>query len=97
MSSVPREPRNHAVTKVAERVARHVAIADDWQCCAFAGDRAMLHPELTESATHAEAAEVMGQRYDAYASVNRTCEIALGRATGQNYQHLLEILEQLTR
>ncbi|MCW3492558.1 FAD-binding and (Fe-S)-binding domain-containing protein [Microbacterium sp. SSM24] len=86
-----------AVMKVAERVARRVDIADDWQCCAFAGDRGMLHPELTASATSAEAAEVMSRRYDAYASVNRTCEIALSRATGRPYRHLLEILEQVTR
>lgn len=39
----------------------------------------------------------MSRRYDAYASVNRTCEIALSRATGRPYRHLLEILEQVTR
>ena len=43
--------------------------AGDWGCCAFAGDRGLLHPELTASATAREAAEVAGRQHDAYASV----------------------------
>ena len=33
----------------------------------------------------------------AYASVNRTCELGMTRATGHPYQHLLEIIEDVTR
>jgi D-lactate dehydrogenase len=57
----------------------------------------VLHPELTASATRAEAAEVAGVSADAYASCNRTCELGMTRATGQSYQHILELLEQTTR
>jgi D-lactate dehydrogenase len=86
-----------AVLAVAAAIADEVVVADDWQCCGFAGDRGLLHPELTASATAAEAAGVRQRDFDAYASVNRTCEIGLTRATGSPYQHLLEILETATR
>jgi D-lactate dehydrogenase len=57
----------------------------------------MLHPELTASATRAEAAAIAGRSFTAYASVNRTCEIGMTRATGRPYRHLLELLEEATR
>jgi len=78
-------------------VAEEVLVPDEWTCCAFAGDRGMLHPELTASATAAEAAEVRASGADAYASLNRTCDLGMTRATGQTYQHVLELLEKVTR
>ena len=60
-------------------------------------DRGLLHPELTASATAAEAAAVREESFDAYASVNRTCELAMARATGAPYRHLLELVEEATR
>ncbi|MBE3016318.1 FAD-binding oxidoreductase, partial [Microbispora sp. NEAU-D428] len=71
-----------AITKVAEAVAKEVVVPEGWQCCAFAGDRGLLHPELTASATRAEAASVTEGGFAAHASVNRTCEIGMTRATG---------------
>ncbi len=68
-----------------------------WGCCAFAGDRGMLHPELTASATAPEAAELSTREFAAYASCNRTCELAMTRATGKPYRHILEVLEGATR
>ncbi|MHA7135540.1 FAD-binding and (Fe-S)-binding domain-containing protein [Oerskovia turbata] len=87
---------------VARAVADDVVLPLDAGCCGFAGDRGMLHPELTAAATRAEAAEVaalaaeQGQA-DAYASSNRTCEMGLSRATGQDYVHVVELLEAATR
>ncbi|MGH7291985.1 MAG: hypothetical protein ACREJT_12285, partial [Myxococcota bacterium] len=63
-----------------------------WGCCGFAGDRGMLHPELTASATTAEAAQVRARPTSGYVSCNRTCEIAMTRATGQDYRHVIEVL-----
>jgi D-lactate dehydrogenase len=34
---------------------------------------------------------------DAHASCNRTCELGLTRATGADYRHVLELLEEATR
>jgi D-lactate dehydrogenase len=66
-------------------------------CCGFAGDRGFLFPELTESATRREAAEVRADRHDGYFSSSRTCEIGLTRATGQVYRSFIFLLEQATR
>jgi len=86
-----------ALEKVAAAVADEVRVPDDWGCCAFAGDRGMLHPELTASATAREAASVATLDGDAHASCNRTCELGMTRATGEEYRHVLELLEEATR
>jgi len=82
--------------RIARALSENVTIPFDWECCAFAGDRGMLHPELTASATAAEAASVQGELFDAYLSTNATCEIGMSRATGKRYQHILCKLDQLT-
>ncbi|MFF7292312.1 FAD-binding and (Fe-S)-binding domain-containing protein [Microbacterium sp. NPDC008134] len=91
-----------ALTEIAAAVASDVFVPDGWGCCAFAGDRGMLHPELTASATEVESAEVRAADadrggFDAFVSANRTCEIGMTRATGQPYRHVVEVLEELTR
>ena len=88
---------NSALMKVAAAVAGTVHVPDDWGCCGFAGDRGMLHPELTAAATRVSAANVNEIRADAHSSCNRTCELSMTRATGKQYRHVLELLEELTR
>lgn len=66
-------------------------------CCAFAGDRGFLHPELTASATRHEAAEVKARGCAEHLSSSRTCEIGMTRATGQVYRSYLFLLESVTR
>ncbi|MFB6435160.1 FAD-binding and (Fe-S)-binding domain-containing protein [Streptomyces sp. NPDC056411] len=84
--------------KVAAACAREVVVPDDAGCCAFAGDRGMLHRELTESATAKEAAEVTARHFDAYLSANRMCEIGMDHATeGRGYRSALLALEWATR
>jgi D-lactate dehydrogenase len=83
--------------RIAEAISGEAVVPDNWGCCAFAGDRGLLHPELTASATEAEAAAVGARAFTAYASVNRTCEIGMTRATGKPYRHILELLEEATR
>ncbi|MFD1719002.1 FAD-binding and (Fe-S)-binding domain-containing protein [Georgenia deserti] len=86
-----------ALRDVAAAVAEEVYVPENWGCCAYAGDRGMLHPELTASATAAEAAEIGSRPFDAYASANRTCELGMTTATGRPYRHILELLEEATR
>ncbi|MGW1375136.1 FAD-binding and (Fe-S)-binding domain-containing protein [Streptomyces sp. NPDC002446] len=84
--------------RVAEACAREVVVPDDAGCCAFAGDRGMLHPELMESATAKEAAEVTARHFDAHLSANRMCEIGMDHATeGRGYSSALLALERATR
>jgi D-lactate dehydrogenase len=88
---------------IAAHIADEVFTPLEAGCCAFAGDRGLLHPELTASATAPEAVGIeeaereRGGRFAEYASSNRTCEIGLTRATGRPYRHILELLAEATR
>jgi D-lactate dehydrogenase len=82
---------------LAAELAEEVVVAPSASCCGFAGDRGISHPELTEAATREQAAELAGRHFDARLSSNRTCEIALQRATGEPYESVLRLLERLTR
>lgn len=88
---------NGALEGIGAAIAGEVVIAKDWGCCAYAGDRGLLHPELTASATKAEAEEVNRRSYAAYASTNRTCELGMSKATGQQYRHILELLADASK
>ncbi|MDP9228444.1 MAG: (Fe-S)-binding protein, partial [Actinomycetota bacterium] len=66
-------------------------------CCGFAGDRGLLHPELTASATSEQASELAGRTHDAYLCSNRTCEIGLQQGTGRPYESFVSALELVTR
>ena len=82
---------------VAQHVAEEVVLASEWACCGFAGDRGMLFPELTASATKEMAAEIRGFEAEAFVSCNRTCEMGMTRATGRDYANILESMEWATR
>ncbi|MFF9851656.1 FAD-binding and (Fe-S)-binding domain-containing protein [Streptomyces litmocidini] len=85
------------LTELAGACAEEVVVPADAGCCAFAGDRGMLHPELTASATAREAAEVTARPFDVHLSANRMCEIGMDRATGRSYGSVLLALERATR
>jgi D-lactate dehydrogenase len=82
---------------IAGELADEVYVAPSATCCGFAGDRGISHPELTEAATRPQAEELEGRDFDAHLSSNRTCEIGLARATGEDYESFLFLLERLTR
>ncbi|MGN6217503.1 MAG: heterodisulfide reductase-related iron-sulfur binding cluster [Solirubrobacterales bacterium] len=82
---------------LAEALAEEVYVAPSATCCGFAGDRGISHPELTAAATRPQAEELAGRTFDAYLSSNRTCEIAMTRATGEPYESPLILLGRLTR
>jgi len=91
-----------ALVAIARAVADHAVVPEAWGCCAFAGDRGMLHPELTAAATADEVADLdrlarEGGDFDHAVSANRTCELGMSRATGMPYVHVLELLELATR
>jgi len=84
----------HAVCRA---MADEAVIPAHSGCCGFAGDRGMLHPELTASATHDEAAEVNARNFDAYVVSNHPCAIGLHRATARPWRAFTTVLEELTR
>lgn len=87
----------HPLRALADALADDVYVAPSATCCAFAGDRGITHPELTASATRPQAEELSGRTFDAYLSSNRTCEIAMTRATGHPYESVVCLLERLSR
>jgi D-lactate dehydrogenase len=87
----------HKLTAIAEAAADEVVVPTTATCCGFAGDRGFLHPELTQSATRPQAAEVDSDRFDAHISSNRTCEIGLEEGTGRPYRSFVHLLDELSR
>jgi D-lactate dehydrogenase len=86
------------LTSVVAAFAEEVVVPDDAGCCAFAGDRGLLHRELTESATRREAAEVAAGDFDAFVSANRMCEVGMDHAVGgRKYRSVILELEEATR
>jgi D-lactate dehydrogenase len=65
-------------------------------CCGMAGDRGLVYPELTNAATKIEAQEVQQQTYDGYYSTSKTCEMALSQAVGQDYESILQLLDEVS-
>lgn len=79
---------------IAQCCAAEVVIPQNLDCCGFAGDRGLLYPELTASATALESEEVRARQYDGYYSSNLTCEMGMTVATGKPYRSVLYLLEK---
>ena len=82
---------------IAQKCAKSVTVPLNLGCCAFAGDRGLLFPELTRSATGLEAAEVNANEYGGYYSSNITCEIGMSSATGKTYEGIVYLVEKASR
>lgn len=82
---------------IARACSDTVVVPMNAGCCGFAGDRGFLFPELTESATRLEAAELQTAEHDGYFSSSRTCEIGMTRASGHLYRSFIYLLEKATR
>ena len=82
---------------IAQKCARSATVPLHLGCCAFAGDRGLLFPELTASATEKESAEVNSREYDGYYSTNIPCEIGMSEATGRDYVSIVYLVERASR
>jgi D-lactate dehydrogenase len=83
---------------VARAHSERVEVPRFAECCGFAGDRGFLVPELTASATKAEAVEIRRllevEPEARLYSTCRTCEIGLGRAVGRPVRSLLHLVHE---
>jgi D-lactate dehydrogenase len=82
---------------IARKCSGEVFVPPSLGCCAFAGDRGFMFPELTASATTGEAAEIEAHKHDGCYSSSHTCEIGMTRSTGEVYRSYLYLLEKVTR
>jgi D-lactate dehydrogenase len=80
--------------RVAAHFAAKITVPTTAGCCGMAGDRGFLFPELTASATFAEANEVRQKKYDGYYSSTITCEMALSEAVKENYVSILYLIDE---
>ena len=78
---------------IARACARQVIIPMDLGCCGFAGDRGLSHPELTRSATRAEAQEVITLKGQDHYSTSRMCEVGISLTSGKEYRSLIYLLD----
>ncbi|MDT3402217.1 FAD-binding and (Fe-S)-binding domain-containing protein [Mucilaginibacter terrae] len=85
---------NDKFLKIAQQLSGYVEIPFHTGCCGMAGDRGFLFPELTDSATKLEAADVKEHTCDGYYSSSKTCEIALSQATGKNYESIMYLVDE---
>jgi D-lactate dehydrogenase len=82
---------------VAGALAEDALVPPGTSCCGQAGDRGWLHPELPASALRDVERDLAAQPASAAVSSNRTCELALARQTGRDYESIVLLLEELTR
>lgn len=80
---------------IASSCAESVVIPQHLGCCGFAGDRGLRVPELTDSASALEGAEVSGYEGEAgFYSTSRTCEVGMSQASGREYRSILYLVEK---
>lgn len=82
--------------ELAKHFADEVTVPKHGGCCGMAGDRGFLFPELTDSATMAEALEVKQGNYEGYYSSTKTCEMAMSKAVSENYESILYLMDETT-
>ena len=82
---------------IAQKCARSATVPLNLGCCAFAGDRGLLYPELTTSATEQESSEVLEGDYGGYYSSNITCEMGMSEATEKDYVGIVYLVEKASR
>ncbi len=82
------------LVEIARACSEEVVVPEQAGCCAFAGDRGFLFPELTASATRQEAAALSEEEVVGCYSSSRTCEIGMTRATDRVYRSYLHLVER---
>ncbi len=84
---------------IAQQCSEEAVIPQSHGCCGFAGDRGLFFPELTESATRTQAAEIGNLRGNikGYYSTSRTCEVGLSSATDRSYSSIVHLVERVSR
>lgn len=82
--------------KVAQTMGS-ASVPEGTHCCGSAGDRVLLHPELTESATEEERRSLNSGDYDCFVASNRTCEMGLEMIADRPFEHIAVVLERASR
>ncbi|AEX72112.1 hypothetical protein [Corynebacterium diphtheriae] len=82
--------------KVAQTIGA-ASVPEGTHCCGSAGDRVLLHPELTESATKEERHSLESGDYDCFVASNRAWEMGLEMITDRPFERIAVVLERASR
>ncbi len=80
---------------IAQACAAHVVVPASIGCCAFAGDKGFMRPEMNAHALRMLASEIEG--CVAGYSTSRTCEIGLSLHGGMPYRSIAHLLDRAAR
>jgi D-lactate dehydrogenase len=78
---------------VAQACAEHVVVPTDIGCCAFAGDKGFVRPEMNAHALRSLAPAV--KDCSAGYSTSRTCEIGLSVHGGLTYRSVADLIDSV--
>jgi D-lactate dehydrogenase len=81
------------LTAVAQACAEHVVVPADIGCCAFAGDKGFVRPEMNAHALRSLAPAV--KDCTAGYSTSRTCEIGLSLHGGLTYRSVAHLVDSV--
>ncbi|NLY13779.1 MAG: FAD-binding oxidoreductase [Gammaproteobacteria bacterium] len=80
---------------VAKACAQEVIVPEGIHCCGFAGDKGFTLPALNQHALRSLAQQVEG--CSAGFSTSRTCEVGLSSYSELSYQHLVYLVDKVSR
>ncbi|WP_068718693.1 FAD-binding and (Fe-S)-binding domain-containing protein [Vibrio tritonius] len=82
--------------QIAEQCVSHVVIPEHITCCAWAGDKGFVTPELNAAAVATLREQVPADCHRGFSN-SRTCEIGLSHHSGIPYQSLFYLLDEVAK
>jgi D-lactate dehydrogenase len=84
------------LVQLAKLCADEVLVPEEVGCCAFAGDRGFLHPEMNDYALRKLRRQVESHHVERGYSNSRTCEIGLQSHSGVPYMGIAYLVDEAT-
>ena len=94
--SVQKMNLSNKLQKIGNETAEKLVIPFSLGCCGMAGDRGFYYPELLQSASKKEAAEVKLYGSEDCYSTGKPCEMSISQTTGKNYRSIFYLLDEVS-
>ncbi len=86
------------VLRIAKSCTTHqVYIDENTQCCGFAGNKGFFYPELNSMALQSLKKYFQNNPTNRLYSTSSTCEIGLSENTGKVWQHIIYLLDEVSK
>lgn len=82
--------------KIGKETSDRLVMPFNAGCCGMAGDRGFYYPELLQSASRKEAAEVAEYSSETCYSTGKPCEMSMSETTGKNYRSIFYLLDEVS-